>query len=87
MNVNTRLQMNGDVIGTRFGEAVDHRFWIPHHQVCVHRQRGVPPQIFDHFGPEGQVRHEGTVHHIEVDPICACALGGFETFGHGGKIG
>jgi hypothetical protein len=41
------------------------------HQVYVEGQAGCPAASLDDHGPHSDVRHEGAVHNVDVDPVRA----------------
>ena len=63
------LQVDGEQVGPRLGEGLH----IPHrlfdHQVHVQEHVGALPDGPHHRHADGEVRHEGAVHHVHVEVV------------------
>ena len=58
-----------------------------HHEMHVQGELGMGPHGLAHGGAEGDVGHEVTVHHIEVDPIRAVCFQHPNVLAHAGEVG
>ncbi len=57
------------------------------HQVKIERLFGARPDVPDHRRTEGDVRHEMSVHHIEMDPVGAGSVDRLDLLAEAGEIG
>ena len=64
--------MNREIVGSRLGELSDKGIRIRNHQVHVKRQGGHFSHGFDNQRADGHVRHEMSIHDIDVQPVGAC---------------
>ena len=80
-----RLGMEGDVVGAGLGVRGRPAVRVVDHQMAVHRDVGRLQQRLDHRQPDGQVRYEVVVHHVDVQPVGAGHHGGF--VGQPGEVG
>ena len=74
MDVCFRLHMEGHDIRPRVPKGIHPVPGSIHHEVHVQRQLRKGPQSLAHGGAEGQVGHEMTVHHVEMDPVRAASF-------------
>ena len=63
--------MEGDVVGARLGVRRRPPVGVVDHQMAVHRDVGPLEQALHHRQPDGQVRHEVVVHHVDMHPVGA----------------
>src|SRR5579859_7635377 len=70
-----RLEVNGHAIGARVPEVADIAPRVLDHEVDVERQPRGFANGFDHHRSERQIRYEGAIHHVDVDPVGAALLG------------
>ena len=61
--------VNGDVIGTSPGKTFDVALRLIDHQMDVQVLCRILCNLFNDELAEGDVRHEATIHHIEVKPV------------------
>jgi hypothetical protein len=66
-----RLGLHRDDVPTRLCESFNVRVARLDHQVAVEGLVDMRAQRRDELRPEGDVRHEMSVHHVEVDPVGA----------------
>jgi hypothetical protein len=59
------------VVGPGSGEVLEVAFRLDDHQVHVERLRGRAAHRLDERRTEGDVRHEPSVHDVDVDPVGA----------------
>jgi len=69
-----RFAVHGYPVASCVGEGVYVADWVVYHQMGIEELVGVPPHSLDNWGSEGDVGDEHPVHHIEMDPIRACAV-------------
>lgn len=63
------LGLDEEMISTRFGEVGKIALRLDDHQVNIDRLVRAAPYRFDDYRPDRDVRHEATIHHINMDPI------------------
>ena len=69
MNVRAGLHMDRNRIRSRLSERREIRVGRRDHQMNVEHLVAVGSERFHHIGPEGDVRHEMPVHHVEMNPV------------------
>ena len=69
MKVRTGFGMDSDHICARIGERLNIFLGLDDHQVYVNHAFGGGSDGFHHERPDGDVRDEAAVHHIDVDPV------------------
>jgi hypothetical protein len=74
-------------IGPGLREFVDKEIGIRNHQVCLQRQARHSPQRPDDRCTHGNIGHEMSVHHVNVDTVGACALSLGYLLAQAGEIG
>ena len=74
-------------IAARIEELVDVLQRVADHQVRVERQLRPGPDALDHLRPEGQVRDEVAIHHVDVEPVGAGPLGSPDRVRHVRMVG
>ena len=82
-----RLDMDRDEIGAGLRESVEIGIAGRDHQMHVEEEFGMRPQRRDDRRPDRDVRHEMTVHHIDMDPVGAGGGDGADFFAEIGEIG
>ena len=87
MDRGTRLGLNEEVIGPRFGKRVEVAFGLDHHEMQVDGLFGRPPDRLYHDRTDGDIRHEPAVHHVDMNPIGARRVDGAHLFAKPRKIG
>lgn len=87
VDMRTGLDMGGDQIGPRLGIGLDIGIDRRDHQVNVHEGLHMRAERLHGGRAEGQVRHEMSVHHIDMDPVGALILDGPDLAAEIGKIG
>ena len=65
------LVVHGDHVGTGVGVPIDRLVGVRHHQVRVHRYIGGALDGLEDVNAKGEVAGKVTVHHVEVNVICA----------------
>ena len=71
VQVRTGFRVDGQQVGPGAGESWDQTLWLHYHQMNVQGQRRPRPRpLYDH-GPNGQVGHKATVHHVYVNVVTA----------------
>ena len=53
----------------------------------VERQLGMRPQRLDHHWADGEVGHEVTVHHVDMNPVGARRRHRLDLLAEGGEVG
>src|SRR5437588_652372 len=71
LDVHRRLGVEREHRRARRREGLEVALRLEHHQVHVDRLVREPAQCFDHVGTEREIRHEPSVHHVDVQPIGA----------------
>jgi hypothetical protein len=61
--------MHGDVVATGLGERLEIGIAGRNHQMGIESLLGVRPHCLDDVGAVRNVRHEMSVHHVEMDPV------------------
>ena len=79
--------MNDDFIRAGFGEGFQQNFRPGAHQMNIKKELGQRSDRADDFGSEGYVRHEMSIHDIEVQPIGAGAISPFDFSAQTGVVG
>src|SRR5271165_6920700 len=72
---------------SRLRECVDKEIGIKNHQACFQRQARRFPQGSDDRYAHGKIGHKMSIHHVDVDPVCAGAFGLGHLIAQMGKIG
>jgi hypothetical protein len=72
--------MDRQEVAARCGKRADVAFRLLDHQVDIEGKLRAFPQVSDHGRPDGDVRHETAVHHVDVDPVCSGPLHGGDFF-------
>jgi len=67
----SRLGVDGNDVGASLGEGLDIGVDGIDHQMNVENPVGMRTQRFHHARPEGDVGHEVSIHHIEMNPVGA----------------
>src|SRR5215203_88699 len=76
------LDVNADQIGPCLCERLHIPVWLGKHQVSIEKQTDSPaPERGECFGTEREVRHEMSIHDIDVQPLefQICNLPGAES--------
>ena len=73
--VGRRLDVHRHVVRAGLGVPDGPPVRVVDHEVAVERHVGRRQQRLDHRQPEGQVRHEVRVHHVDVQPVGAVPTG------------
>ena len=63
------LPVDEERIGAGLDELVQKEIGIRDHQMDLERELGRPPKGLDDRRAHGQIRHEMSVHHVDVDPV------------------
>ncbi len=87
MQMRPGLRMHEEVVGAGLGEGGDERIDRRDHQVHVERQPAVPAQALQHRWAEADIRHEMSVHDVEMQPIRAGRLDRRHLLAQPGEIG
>ena len=74
MDVRAGFDMHSDDVGARFGEGLEIRIARRDHQMHVERFLGVRPDRFDDIRADRNVRHEMTVHDVDMNPVSAGSI-------------
>ena len=69
MKMRTGFNVDGEIVGSCFGKLRDEGIGIGDHQMNVKRQFRDFFQAFNDGWPDGQIRHEMAVHHIDMQEI------------------
>ena len=80
------LSVNRDDISTRLGKVIHILFRLNNHQVHIQRLLGVGANGIHNQGTNGDVRHEATIHNINVNPVSACFINSLDFFSQATKI-
>ena len=81
------LRVHDQVIASGLDEIVHIPVRVFDHQVDVQGHGGHPPGRLNDDGPDRYVRHEMPVHHVHVDPVCACRFDRLDLLSEAGEIG
>ena len=81
------LGMHGDDVGARFGERREVGIGRRDHQMAVEDLRRRAADRLDDRRPEGDVRHEMPIHHVEMDPVGARGVDGAHLFAEAREVG
>ena len=76
MQVRAGFGMDRNEIRTRIRKRAQVRVGGRNHQMDIHEGRDVRPDRRDNIRPDRQVRHEMTIHGINVDPVGTFGLDG-----------
>jgi len=63
------LPVDEERVGAGLDELVQKEIGIRDHQMDLERKLGHPPKGLDDRRAHGQIRHEMSVHHVDVDPV------------------
>ena len=74
------------MIGARFGEVGEIALRLDDHQVHIERLVRAASYRFDDYRPDRDVRHEATIHHVNMDPIRARRIDGVNLLGETSEI-
>ena len=80
------LGMNGNIVGTASGEIVHITIGLLDHQMDIEGKVRCFANAFDHRNSDGYIRHEMTIHHIDMNPIGTAFFGGFYLFTQPGEV-
>ena len=86
MEMRTGFHMNGQIVRSRCGKLGDERVGIRDHEMDVERKLGDFSQRFDDGRADSQVRHEMSVHDVNVEQIGSASLDGGHFVGQAGKV-
>ena len=78
--------MDGDAVGAGFREGFQKGIDRRNHQMHVERFFGMGTKRLHHRRTDGDVGHEMTIHHIDMDEIGAGRLDGFDLGTQPGEI-
>ena len=87
VQVGAGLGVHDDDLAAGLDVLVHQLVGVHHHQVRLEGDVDVRPTGLDHVGPEGQVRHEHAVHHVELDPVDAGLLERDALLAEPGEVG
>ena len=65
-----------DDIGAGPNESIEVALWFDNHQVHIERLLRVASDRFDNHRPKRDVRHETTIHHVDMNPVGAGRIDG-----------
>jgi hypothetical protein len=86
MQMRPCLGMDGDVIAAGFCKRLQIGVAGRDHQMRVEDLLGVRAHRLDDVRAVGNVGHEMSVHHVEMDPVGACRVDGADFFAQFGEI-
>ena len=81
------FDVHGDEVGARLGEGFQIRIARRDHQMHVERLFGVRTDGLHHVGADRNVRHEMSVHDVDVDPVGAGGVDGAHLVTKLGEVG
>ena len=87
MQVEARLLVNRDEIGTRIGEGRQKPARFVDHQVGIYERLRARPEGPCHREPGREIRHEAAVHHVQLEPARASLLGFPHVLSETGVVG
>jgi hypothetical protein len=74
----TGIRVDTNYIRARFGEIRDPKFGLDDHEVAIKNLVRDRSKRRDDQRADGDVGHETTVHHVDVDPLRAGFVRGFD---------
>ena len=80
------FSVNDEALTTCFDIALRHDIRCVHHEVCFKRLRGVRTNCCNHVRSESEVRHELTIHDIELNDVNASLIKRMDFFTKLGEI-
>ena len=78
MQVVGRFGVNGNNMSTSFSKALDVTTWLIDHQVYVEGLGRILGHLLDDELAERDIRHEVTVHYVEVKPVSFAFINEFD---------
>ncbi len=81
------LAMHQQMVGAGGGEILEIALGLDHHQMHIERPLRHPAHRRDDERADRQVRHEASIHHVDMDPVGAGRLDGPYLFAKAAEIG
>jgi hypothetical protein len=80
------LRMHEEVIGARPDEVGEISLRLNDHKVHIERLLRATKHRFDDYRPDRHARHEATVHHVDMNPVCARPIDSLNLLGETSEI-